>query len=127
MSGFSKKASQAEKPSSRSEQLFELPTVLKMLPLVSRIARDLLESQHEIHGLRDESARLERIRRNLPWTERKRRYLVQETLSDAELAKSLAASGLETIRARHTCGHRTNELLEITGRSKQGAHRVLCI
>lgn len=84
MSGYSKKASQAEKPSSRTEPLFELPTVVKMLPLVRRIASDLLESQSEIHGLRDESCRLERLRRDLPWTERKRRYLVQETLSDVE-------------------------------------------
>jgi hypothetical protein len=84
MSGYSKKASQAEKPSSRTEPLFELPTVLKMLPLVRRIAADLLESQVEIGGLVDESRRLERQRRDLPWIERKRRYLVQDTLSDAE-------------------------------------------
>jgi spore maturation protein CgeB len=30
---------------------------------------------------------------------------------DPELRASLAASGLETIRARHTCGHRADELL----------------
>lgn len=84
MSGFSKKASQAEKPSSRTEPLFELPTVLKMLPLVRRIASDLLETQAEIGGLRDECGRLERQRRDLPWNERRRRYLVQDTLSDVE-------------------------------------------
>jgi spore maturation protein CgeB len=32
---------------------------------------------------------------------------------DAELRASLVASGLETIRARHTCGHRADELLAI--------------
>jgi spore maturation protein CgeB len=32
---------------------------------------------------------------------------------DAELRASLVRSGLETIRARHTCAHRTAELLEI--------------
>ncbi|MDT9600388.1 CgeB family protein [Sphingosinicella rhizophila] len=32
---------------------------------------------------------------------------------DAELRRSLAASGLETVRARHTCGHRARELLAI--------------
>jgi hypothetical protein len=33
--------------------------------------------------------------------------------NDAELRESLVRSGLETIRARHTCGHRADELLAI--------------
>lgn len=33
--------------------------------------------------------------------------------SDADLRAALAARGLETIRARHTCAHRARELLEI--------------
>jgi spore maturation protein CgeB len=34
-------------------------------------------------------------------------------MRDRDLAKSLAASGLETIRQRHTCTHRVDELLRI--------------
>ena len=34
-------------------------------------------------------------------------------LSDPETAQALAAHGLETIRARHTCAHRAAELLDI--------------
>jgi spore maturation protein CgeB len=34
-------------------------------------------------------------------------------LSNDGLAHDLAAQGLETIRARHTCAHRVNQLLEI--------------
>ena len=34
-------------------------------------------------------------------------------MADAELAQSLAAHGLATILARHTCAHRVDELLEI--------------
>jgi spore maturation protein CgeB len=34
---------------------------------------------------------------------------------DPDLRRSLAAKGLETIRARHTCAHRAEELLEIVG------------
>jgi spore maturation protein CgeB len=34
---------------------------------------------------------------------------------DPELRRSLAEKGLETIRARHTCGHRADELLGIVG------------
>ncbi len=35
---------------------------------------------------------------------------------DAALRDGLAASGLETVRARHTCAHRAAELLEFAGR-----------
>lgn len=34
-------------------------------------------------------------------------------LRDRDFARSLAASGLETIRQRHTCAHRVDELLTI--------------
>jgi spore maturation protein CgeB len=38
---------------------------------------------------------------------------LREVLADESLARSLAARGLETIRKRHTCAHRVNELLAI--------------
>jgi spore maturation protein CgeB len=44
--------------------------------------------------------------------------LLEEVLSDDLLAESLACSGLETIRARHTCAHRVAELLEIAGHAR---------
>ena len=40
-------------------------------------------------------------------------------LNDAALARGLCESGLETIRRRHTCGHRVDELLGIYGEGKQ--------
>jgi len=52
---------------------------------------------------------------------------LRTVLSDATLAGDLAASGLETIRARHTCAHRTQELLEIAGGNTANANRVLCV
>jgi spore maturation protein CgeB len=39
--------------------------------------------------------------------------LLREVLADEELARSLADRGLETIRARHTCAHRVDELLAV--------------
>jgi spore maturation protein CgeB len=50
--------------------------------------------------------------------------LLQELLNDRERARSLAASGLETIRSRHTCAHRVNQLLAICDElaQKAGAH-----
>jgi spore maturation protein CgeB len=41
-----------------------------------------------------------------------RRHM-RDILNDADHAAGLAASGLETIRARHTCAHRVDELLRI--------------
>jgi spore maturation protein CgeB len=44
------------------------------------------------------------------------RRMLREVLSDGALAASLATHGLATIRARHTCGHRVDELLAIAAR-----------
>ena len=41
------------------------------------------------------------------------RAALRRVLGDEQLRLSLAASGLETMRARHTCAHRVQELLEI--------------
>lgn len=38
---------------------------------------------------------------------------LRNVLCDGGLAKSLSSSGLETIRTRHTCAHRVDELLKI--------------
>jgi spore maturation protein CgeB len=44
---------------------------------------------------------------------REMRECLLAVLNDNELATQLSASGLETIRSRHTCGHRVDELLRI--------------
>ncbi|HVW93707.1 MAG TPA: glycosyltransferase [Devosia sp.] len=41
------------------------------------------------------------------------RHLLRAVLKDPAMAQSLARHGLETIRARHTCRHRVDELLTI--------------
>jgi spore maturation protein CgeB len=41
---------------------------------------------------------------------------LRELLSDPDAARAQAARGLETIRTRHTCGHRADELLEVLAR-----------
>lgn len=50
--------------------------------------------------------------------------LLRDVLSDESLSAALISSGLETIRSRHTCRHRVDELLEVlaecgTARVKQ--------
>jgi spore maturation protein CgeB len=44
---------------------------------------------------------------------REMRVLLREVLHDEGLARSLAEHGLRTIRARHTCKHRVDELIAI--------------
>jgi len=39
--------------------------------------------------------------------------LLRSVINDSDLATALAANGLKTIRARHTCAHRVDELLGI--------------
>jgi spore maturation protein CgeB len=46
---------------------------------------------------------------------------LRRVLTDQERARELAVSGLETIRSRHTCGHRVDELLEIVGAANTSA------
>jgi spore maturation protein CgeB len=44
---------------------------------------------------------------------REMKQLIDRVLTDGSLAAELARHGLETIRRRHTCAHRLDELLEI--------------
>jgi spore maturation protein CgeB len=51
---------------------------------------------------------------------------LNDILNDDSLAAELAASGLETVRSRHTCRHRVDELLSIlamngTSRAREAA------
>jgi spore maturation protein CgeB len=47
--------------------------------------------------------------------------LLRLVLSDRELARDLAAHGLATIRSRHTCSHRVEELMTIAHRASRFA------
>jgi hypothetical protein len=97
MSGYSKKAAQAFRPPGPNEPLFELPTAIKMLPLVRRIAEDLLEGRRSVADLRGEQSRLERHRRDLSWPERRHRYQVQDSLIDAEKRLRALTAELESL------------------------------
>jgi len=84
MSGFSKKAPKAAAPSGPSEPLFELPTVIRMLPLVRKVAEDILGVQAELRQLRNECRDLDQNRRELAWPERQRRYQLHEAIATTE-------------------------------------------
>ncbi|RZK82792.1 MAG: glycosyltransferase family 1 protein, partial [Methylobacterium sp.] len=45
---------------------------------------------------------------------------------DAELRRSLVQNGLAVIRARHTCGHRAEELLRVVQRLRAPTLQERC-
>lgn len=49
---------------------------------------------------------------------------LRDVLSDPQLAAALAAHGLATVLARHTCAHRVDELLQIATRARAGRREV---
>ena len=90
MSGFAENTT-FDKSNKRHNhnQVMNLTTAYKMLPLVSRIVGDILNHQCRLDVLRPEQARLDRHKRDLVWQERERRYAVQEEIS--QLGKDLQA------------------------------------
>jgi spore maturation protein CgeB len=53
---------------------------------------------------------------------------LRDVLNDSALAGSLASNGLETIRARHTCAHRVDELLRIyEGMKPASKHKLAAV
>lgn len=84
MNGFTEnRASGASERPGRNEQVFTWGAGHAMLPLVRRIARDVVRLHARLASLRPELARLERHRGTLAWPERSRRYQLQEELAVA--------------------------------------------
>jgi hypothetical protein len=80
----------------------------RMLPLVRRIIRDLLDGRQALARLRLEQGRLDRQRRTLPWDGRARRYQLQEELAEREVAvqdvlAELEVLGLELVSPEEGC------------------------
>jgi hypothetical protein len=68
----------------RREIVLNLNTAYRMLPLVQRVANDIVANQKTINRLHPEQERLDRHRRDLVWLERQRRYQVHEEIDRAE-------------------------------------------
>jgi hypothetical protein len=69
----------------------------RMLPLVHRIVADLLQLRRHLASLLPEKERLDRKRRLLAWPERRRRYGLQEEITQAEQDQTLALAELESL------------------------------
>ena len=86
-------SSPAENPPDRPK-VFDLALARRMLPLVSRIADDLILSQKQLAALLPEMEQLQRQRRTLPWLERSRLYRLREEVAASEQASLLAQAEL---------------------------------
>ncbi len=72
-----------EKPE-RDPTLLSLTTARRMVPLVRRIVKDILELRQQLLRLIPEQERLDRQRRDLSWPERARRYQLREEIAACE-------------------------------------------
>jgi hypothetical protein len=98
MSGFrSYPTSDAPESPEPTEVILSLTTVFKMIPLVQQIAGDIVHSHRVMVTLQPEADRLDRLRRNLDWPERKRRYELKEELAKAEKEREIALSELREL------------------------------
>src|SRR5207249_1250111 len=68
-----------------------------MLPLVGRVAVDIVRYHDQLTRLQPERARLERARRMLAWPERSRRYQLQEEMTAVENDLRDALAELEVL------------------------------
>ena len=85
MSGFTgRRASGASEQSGAEEVIFTWGNSNAMLPLVSRIAGDILTSQETLSALYREREKLDRTRHQLAWPQRARRYQVNEEIATIE-------------------------------------------
>jgi hypothetical protein len=72
-----------EKPGG-PESYFDLLTATRMLPLVGRVVKDVLQHNHEVNRLQPELESLHRSRRTLTWPQRCRLYQVRDELAESE-------------------------------------------
>lgn len=86
----------------RAEASLDLPTAQQMLPLVSRIVRDIVSHRLTLTRLQPEQENLDRHYRDLVWLERNRRYAVHQQIQDAEAQLAAAVKELRALGVRLT-------------------------
>src|SRR5260370_19410330 len=93
MNGFTEHLSGSSERRGAAERLMTWGESHAMLPLVGRVARDVIGHRKRLAELRPERDRLERSRHHLDWPQRQRRYQIEEEMVTAE--KELAAVAAE--------------------------------
>ena len=97
MNDTPRRAFGASAKSKRKDVNLDLPTARQMLPLVSSIIRDIVDTRTQLTKLHPEQENLERHRRDLGWAERERRYHIQEEIVAVEGAYKKAVTELRDL------------------------------
>src|SRR5437764_5605597 len=98
MNGFTEnRAPGASERPGRDERVLTWGASSAMLPLVGRIAADIVRHHERLIRLLPEQDRLEQRRRSLAWPERARRYQLQEEVAAAEGELRQAVAELDVL------------------------------
>ncbi|MGE3806838.1 MAG: DUF2203 family protein [Gemmataceae bacterium] len=89
-------SSASEKPG-RPETAVTLSTARRMLPLVRHIVDEIVQTRQELGKLFPEQGRLHKLRHNLAWPDRERRYQVQDDICQREATSLEALAELESL------------------------------
>jgi len=95
MSGFTEHKSDKSERRGSGDRLLTWNESQAMLALVRQIARDVRQHRQHLDRLRPEADRLERLRHDLNWPQRQRRYQLQDEITKAEGDLRHAAGELE--------------------------------
>jgi hypothetical protein len=98
MSGFTEnRTPEASDFAGAPARLLTWQAAKAMLPLVGRIADDLITISRRMDALRIERACLADSRRGLSWPQRRRRYQLEEDLESAETERRVLFQELDTL------------------------------
>ena len=98
MNGFTEhRASGASASGSRDDRVFTWGAGRAMLPLVGRIAADLVGQHRRLALLQPERARLDRQRHTLAWPERARRYQLHDEITSLQDERRQTLAELEAL------------------------------
>jgi hypothetical protein len=98
MNGFTeRRTSDASEQAGGRDRVLTWGAATAMLPLVRRIAADVVGLYERLTRLQPERERLERRRRDLAWPDRARRYQLQDEAAAAEKERLAAAAELDAL------------------------------
>jgi hypothetical protein len=98
MSGFTEnRASGASEQSGSHDRVMTWHASRTMLPLVGRIAGDVVQYHEQLTRMQPEFAHLERNRRTLSWPDRARRYQLEEDIASAQNEMRTLLAELEVL------------------------------
>lgn len=97
MNSSPKKTADANGRPAKTPPVLDLTTARQMLPLIRSIVSDIVGTKQHLGALSTEQDRLEKIRRQLDWKGRNRRYSIGDEVVQVEQNYSSAIKELENL------------------------------